>query len=104
MRPRPLDRLISISGYSFPSGHAAGAATFYGLLALVLIFFFIKRKGLKWFVGLTALFIILLIMLSRVYLGVHYPSDVFAGFILGSAVLSFAFYALLKSKKLRGSY
>ncbi|MHC5252539.1 phosphatase PAP2 family protein [Listeria kieliensis] len=103
LRPRPLDKVISISGYSFPSGHAAGSTTFYGLTALILILFFLKKSSQKWMIGILAFLFIGLIMFSRVYLGVHYPSDVLAGFSLSASLLSFSFYFLFKSPILRRS-
>ena len=82
-RERPtLLRLIDISGFSFPSGHAMGATSFFGSAIYV-----INRhdsgisKGVL--IGLCALFI-LLISTSRVYLGVHYPTDIIAGIIGGA--------------------
>ena len=82
-RERPtLLRLIDISGFSFPSGHAMGSTSFFGSAIYV-----INRhdsgiyKGVL--IGLCALFI-LLISTSRVYLGVHYPTDIIAGIIGGA--------------------
>ena len=81
-RERPtLLRLIDISGFSFPSGHAMGSTSFF-----VSAIYVINRhdsgisKGVL--IGLCALFI-LLISTSRVYLGVHYPTDIIAGIIGG---------------------
>lgn len=83
-RPRPaLSRpLISESGYSFPSGHSLIAVVVYGLLG----FFSLHAFDLDaWapVVGLVTLGLIFLIGLSRVYVGVHYPSDVLAGWTGG---------------------
>lgn len=82
-RERPtLLRLIDISGFSFPSGHAMGATSYFGSIIYIL-----NRhdsgisKGVL--IGLSALFI-LLISTSRVYLGVHYPTDIIAGIIGGA--------------------
>lgn len=82
-RERPtLLRLIDISGFSFPSGHAMGATSYFGSIIYIL-----NRhdsgisKGVL--IGLSALFI-LLISTSRVYLGVHYPTDIIAGIIGGT--------------------
>ncbi|MCG1640398.1 phosphatase PAP2 family protein [Staphylococcus epidermidis] len=82
-RERPtLLRLIDISGFSFPSGHAMGSTSFFGSAI------YVKNrhdsgisKGVL--IGLCALFI-LLISTSRVYLGVHYPTDIIAGIIGGA--------------------
>ncbi|MCE7793000.1 phosphatase PAP2 family protein [Salipaludibacillus sp. CUR1] len=64
---------------SFPSGHAQGSATLWGYLAAV-----VRRK---WFTA-AALFLILSISLSRLYSGLHWPSDIVAGLILGGLVVS----------------
>lgn len=87
-RRRPdIHRLITARGYSFPSGHSMGSVMFYGTLS-----YFICRwtrslfcKMLTWIAGV---FMILMTGISRIYLGVHYPSDVIAGFTAGGAWLS----------------
>lgn len=84
-RPRPTSAIISLADFSFPSGHATIAVTFYGFLLYFSLKFFKSWK--KYF--LVALFgsLIILIGLSRLYLGVHYFSDVLAGYLIGSAFL-----------------
>lgn len=87
-RARPvLQVLTTESSFSFPSGHAFVAISFYGMLTY---FLYAAAKGKFWksvsLIGGIAL--ILLISLSRVYLGVHWPSDIIASFILGSAWLA----------------
>src|SRR5699024_11638474 len=82
-RERPtLLRLIVISGFSFPSGHAMGSATFFGS-TIYIANRVLKGKTKVIMIGLSALFIIL-ISSSRVYLGVHYPTDIIAGIIGGA--------------------
>ncbi len=83
-RPRPLLESARIvqGGFSFPSGHAAVSATFYGTIAYLLIRR-VRSEVVKVLVGLVAALLVLAIGLSRVYLGVHYPSDVIAGWIAG---------------------
>ena len=86
-RPRPTEyRIINEAGYSFPSGHSMVSMAFYGFL-IYLIYKNVKNKYLKW--GLIALLslLILLIGLSRIYLGVHYTSDVIAGFLVSVSYL-----------------
>ena len=86
-RPRPTKfRIIEESGYSFPSGHSMVSAAFYGFL-IYLIYKNIKNKYLKW--GLISLLTILIILIgtSRIYLGVHYTSDVLAGFLIAVSYL-----------------
>ncbi|AQY50527.1 phosphatase PAP2 family protein [Listeria weihenstephanensis] len=85
-RPRPSDMLISQGGWSFPSGHATGSTAFYGMIAALLIIT-VSKLWQRILIGLVALAIILTIMYTRVYLGVHYPSDVTAGFLLGSTAV-----------------
>ncbi len=82
-RKRPLSPLLKAAkGLSFPSGHAIMAVTFYGLLIYILQ----HTIGISWLRIVVTIFIIILIFLvgfSRVYLRVHYASDVAAGFIIG---------------------
>src|SRR5574344_55712 len=78
-RPRPIGyRLINETGYSFPSGHAMVTAAFYGYL-IYIIYKYIDNKVLKYVLMVLCAFLILLIGLSRIYLGVHYASDVVGG-------------------------
>ncbi|MDC3414726.1 phosphatase PAP2 family protein [Aquibacillus sp. 3ASR75-11] len=84
-RPNVL-RLIDVSGYSFPSGHAMGSIIFFGMIGYFLILF-VEKKNIKIGIGILAALVIFMIGLSRVYLGVHYPSDVLAGFAAGGAWL-----------------
>lgn len=86
-RPRPTEfRIIDESGYSFPSGHSMVSAAFYGFL-IYLIYKNVKNKHLKW--GLITLLSLLTILIgiSRIYLGVHYTSDVLAGFLIAISYL-----------------
>lgn len=86
-RPRPEGfRIISESGYSFPSGHSMVSTAFYGLF-IYLAYKYIKNKKLKYFICTILSILIVLIGTSRVYLGVHYGSDVIAGFVLSIAYL-----------------
>ena len=82
-RKRPLSPLLKTAkGLSFPSGHAITAVTFYGLLIYIL--FKTAPEGLlKYIVATILILLILLIGFSRIYLRVHYVSDVIAGFIIG---------------------
>jgi membrane-associated phospholipid phosphatase len=82
-RPRPLLPLVSAAGLSFPSGHAMISASFYGLLIYLVQTHIRRHPRLRWVLtGLLAA-LILLIGLTRVYLRVHYASDVLAGFAAG---------------------
>ena len=81
-RPRPDGfRLASVSGFSFPSGHSMVAMAFFGLLAW---FVWKYEKDRRQRTLLLAAFVVVIVMVgvSRIYLGVHYASDVVAGFCL----------------------
>ena len=84
-RPRPefVDPLIHAGGYSFPSGHSATAAAFYMTLGL-LGAGWVRRWETRVYVLLAAVFAVALVGFSRLYLGVHYLSDVLAGYALGA--------------------
>ena len=85
-RPTWDDPLISLSSYSFPSGHTAGATLFYGFLALYVIS---HVKELPWRVVVVAAAVamVALVAFARMYLGVHYPSDVLAAMSASTAWL-----------------
>lgn len=86
-RPRPTEfRIINETGYSFPSGHSMISMAFYGFI-IYLIYEKVKNKYIKW-TSITLLSIlIVMIGFSRIYLGVHYLSDVLAGFLFSIAYL-----------------
>lgn len=83
-RPRPeiVHRMIDVSSLSFPSGHSLISAVVYPTLG-ALITRLVPQRALKLYVIVVALLLTFLIGFSRVYLGVHYPSDVLAGWMLG---------------------
>jgi undecaprenyl-diphosphatase len=82
-RKRPLSPLLKAArGLSFPSGHAIMAVTFYGLLIYILQHT-ITIDWLKWILFILVFGLIILIGFSRIYLRVHYASDVLGGFIIG---------------------
>ena len=86
-RPRPNEfRLIDENGYSFPSGHSMVSMAFYGFL-IYLIYKFVKSKRLKWALIIILSALIITIGISRIYLGVHYTSDVLAGFTISVSYL-----------------
>ena len=86
-RPRPEEyRIINESGYSFPSGHSMISMAFYGFL-IYLIYIYVKNKYLKWILIIVLSLLIVSIGISRIYLGVHYTSDVLAGFLIAISYL-----------------
>ena len=86
-RPRPNElRFINESGYSFPSGHSMISAAFYGLI-IYLIHKYVKNKYVKWILTIILSILIVSIGISRIYLGVHYTSDVLAGFLVAISYL-----------------
>ncbi len=89
-RPRPTfaDPLATALFYSFPSGHATMSLITYGFLAY-LFFVSLKHAALRVLISAALILLTLLIGFSRIYLGVHYVSDVLAGFAVGGLWLSF---------------
>jgi membrane-associated phospholipid phosphatase len=73
-------------GRAFPSGHATQSMSFYGMLAVVLIIWYAPRRGRLFAIG--AALIILVVGASRLYLGVHWLTDVLGGYALGLAWLA----------------
>lgn len=86
-RPRPTEfRIVEETGYSFPSGYSMVSMAFYGYL-IYLIYRYIKNKYIKWSLIVLLSILICLIGISRIYLGVHYTSDVLGGFLLSISYL-----------------
>lgn len=87
LRPRPDElRLIEETGYSFPSGHAMASTAFYGLL-IYIVHEKVENKILRNTICIMLGLLILLISISRIYVGVHYTSDVIAGTCFSIAYL-----------------
>jgi len=87
-RPRPMaEQLVEATSMSFPSGHAMSSIAFFGFL-IYLSWRLISTSWIRWLLTFLLGLLILLIGFSRVYLGVHYPSDILAGFAAGGACLA----------------
>lgn len=86
-RPRPYGNgLVYVNFNSFPSGHAVSSIAFYGFI-IYLLFKLHKNVVLKFGVCIFCIIMILLIGISRIYLGVHYPTDILAGYSSGFSYL-----------------
>ena len=86
-RPRPTEyRIIEETGYSFPSGHSMISMAFYGYL-IYLIYKYIENKYVKLILISLLSILICMIGVSRIYLGVHYTSDVLGGFLISISYL-----------------
>jgi undecaprenyl-diphosphatase len=94
-RDRPLQPLLhAVPGFSFPSGHSFSSFTFFGLLVYVIVDSKKIPVAWKWIGAISCLSLATIIAISRVYLKVHYPSDVIAGFLLCVIWLGVSFWVL----------
>ena len=100
-RERPLQKLTDeVHGFSYPSGHSFSAFAFYGLV----IYFIWKtdiNTALKWVLSILLFVFAASIAFSRVYLHVHFPSDVIAGFFFSTIWLAVSLWILEKTQKKR---
>ena len=101
-RPRPdlTDHLVTISSASFPSGHAANSAIIYLTIATILMQI-VEGRAARSYVLIAAALLVVAIGCSRVYLGVHWPSDVLAGWSFGTlwAIAWWMFGAWLRLRR-----
>ena len=99
-RPELFDSGYAASFYSFPSGHATVALGFYGTLTLIMAY---RLRGYaRWLVAACGVSLVLLIGFSRLYLGVHYPTDILAGFLAAPLWLFFVGVAYVSWLSVRG--
>ena len=102
-RPPTSGALIRVPGsYAFPSGHALAAVLLYGVLAFLLARS-VRSRATRIVVALAAVALIALVGLSRVYLGVHWPSDVVAAWALGGVWLAVCAVVYLRWDRRRDS-
>lgn len=92
-RPDVALHLVEQGGYSFPSGHATTSVIVFGLL-LYLIRRHCKNKTLKNVLSVVCVILMVFIGLSRIYVGVHWPTDVLCGWLIGGGVLLIAINVL----------
>ena len=99
-RPRPqINPLVTETGYSFPSAHTMVGTAFYGFI-IYLVQKNIKTRKISNIITVLLVILILLIGISRIYLGVHYASDVIAGFLLGLVYLLIFIKIIRKGEKI----
>ena len=105
-RPRPDDSLVQVfteyAHESFPSGHVVFFVQFFGFLA-VLTVLYQKRHWACYLLNSSLIALIILVGVSRVYLGAHWPSDVIGGYLVGSLWLALMVWFYRKRKSKQGS-
>lgn len=100
-RPRPLElMMIEESGFSFPSGHSMAALSFYGFLIYLM---WMKNYKNKKIITVFLIILVILIGISRIYLGVHFASDVISGFIV-SLIYLLLFTKYVSNKVIRSEF
>ncbi|RDV14656.1 PAP2 family protein [Pontibacter diazotrophicus] len=97
-RPRPELAMLEQSGLSFPSGHAMIGGAFYGVLIYV-VWRTVRNTLWRWLLTLLLTLLILLIGYSRIYLKVHYATDVLAGYAMGILWLLLSLYLMRRLEK-----
>ncbi|MBT9537290.1 MAG: bifunctional DedA family/phosphatase PAP2 family protein [Nitrospirae bacterium] len=88
-RPRPTQQLVMAYGYSFPSGHTFSAVVLYGFL-IYMTWKLVKSEALRFIIFSIAILLIILVGISRIYLNVHWLTDVLGGYAAGFAWLTFS--------------
>ena len=101
-RPTFADPILTLTSYSFPSGHALGSTVLYGVLAAVAVWTVTNRRWRVLTVASASLLIVL-VSFSRIYLGVHYLSDVVAGVLGGIVWLALCLFVVTTFRRRRMS-
>jgi undecaprenyl-diphosphatase len=102
VRPSAIPRLIEVSGFSYPSGHATLTTALYVTIGIIVARH-VSQPRLRAMIFLATSVILLLVGMSRIYLGVHYPTDVASGISLGfSWALLLAGFFALRAQRRRG--
>ena len=99
-RPETVEHLVQVTGFSYPSGHSLVAASLYLTIA-ILTAHHLPTTGGRVLLFFIALAVIFLVGMSRMYLGVHYPTDVASGVCLGLAWALLLAAGFSKSKRRR---
>ncbi|AST91942.1 phosphatase PAP2 family protein [Sutcliffiella cohnii] len=98
-RERPnFYRMLIEEGYSFPSGHSMAALSLYGIISFLLWRHIPKHSGRILLVCISAFFI-LIIGVSRIYLGVHFPSDIMGAYLVSGSWLTFTIWGFINVKE-----
>ncbi|MCX4092111.1 phosphatase PAP2 family protein [Nocardia sp. alder85J] len=97
-RPPVVDRLVTETNQSYPSGHTLGSTVVVGVLT-ALVILAVRRRAVQIAVGVTAAAFVTLVGLSRLYLGVHWPTDVLAGWAIGTLWATVCLAAYLRLRR-----
>jgi len=99
-RPRPTEGLVALSGnfpgFSFPSGHVLFYTLFFGFVAFLSLSLPNMKPQLRPILFTASFLVIILVGISRIYLGAHWPTDVIAGYLVGFALLEILVVLYLK--------
>jgi membrane-associated phospholipid phosphatase len=101
-RPRPTGHLVLVDSWSFPSGHSLNSMVVLGLLTVLAVR---ERPGRLWraLIATLGAFLVFVVGFSRVYLGVHWPSDVLAGWLIGALWLVLLFTLARRNSRSSGT-